>query len=167
MSLQYQPRRFSPDQPSDAPYAPERDVAYVFSGIAQMLPQFFDGKHTPEMLKDLLNSTNTKESDLHRGAEILREGFKRCLDPECGTPNEALKAVGFWALPSAVQTSVMTVVGLSVYSEYFRSIRFATLGDAPPRIIVASEAMQDVIAAGKEATKKDPLIGRFIRGIWK
>lgn len=158
------PDRRHPDLPSDAAYSPSRDVAYVVPALVhQMMPRAVEGGRVPAWLKGHIQDNKLTEADLQKGVEVMIRAVDACADLSVKDAMGALAAGGLDELTDAKTLPPFAILGMLVFSYYFQGVRDACRGDKPHRIVVASEAMQDVIAAGREAQRKDPWFGRFLR----
>lgn len=163
--LNMYPGRPDPGLSMDAAYSPNRDIAYVVpSLVEQLLPTALDKDKIPSWLKDHVNAHGLGEADFQRGVAALQASIAACNDPAVPNMQEAMRVGGFWALPDAVKIPPLMAFALLVIAYHAEGVKFATQGANPHRIVVLSEAMQDVVAAGKEAHRKDRWLGRFLRG---
>lgn len=158
------PRRSHPDLPQDAAYSPDRDIAYVIPAlVSQLLPRSMEKANVPSWLKGHLDANKLTEADLQKGVAALQASIDACNKAGVPDMKEAMKLGGFWDLPDATKIPPLMGLALLAISAYFEGVRMATLGDRPHKILVVSGAMKDVLAAGVEATRKDPWHARFLR----
>ena len=112
-------------------YNPNRDIAHNFHYLLEDAAKFAAQPLSPSLAAYAASEGVTPEH-LGQAVKCLFEYVNGCLDPEHQTPQTILQASGFFALPVAAQTIVLSKLGIVIACTYFHGIRDATMVGEPP-----------------------------------
>jgi hypothetical protein len=106
--LQIRPREVRPERRTPF-YNPERDIGYIGMGLVRASVFAHDAKFQEPWYKQFLEDHGLTEDDIDQGLMKLAEACRQIIDAP--NPPAALDAVGFSALPPAVQLAIYGKLG--------------------------------------------------------
>lgn len=129
MTLQYRPK----DGSDHRKYAPARDLAHCFPGLARMAVYGLGETSLEEWFKDYLKVCNVTNDDLVNVAKAVALAVKEFANPEHKNPMSALIASGFNDTPNVAQAAFCMKLGQATLGSYFVAIRdILSIDEGPP-----------------------------------
>jgi hypothetical protein len=126
--VQYRPK--GEDGP---PYAPGRDLAYVFPAVMREAVSGLDKVNWPEYFKDWATALNLSDADLAKGVTAICDAVTLFTgDPSIKSPEDALERSGVTSLPHPVRVLLFERIGEAVLGGFFFCIRDVTVQGTPP-----------------------------------
>jgi len=128
MTLQIRPNY---GQDGSLPYAPQRDLRYIYPSIVETICKRFNADGWPE-LSAYAEARGCTGEDL----ENANLAFITYLNCSCDSPEQTmedvLKAAGWFDLPVPAQVAYMAMLGTVAAGQIFWALRDTTkLGDEP------------------------------------
>lgn len=112
-------------------YNPNRDIAHNFHFLCETAAHFAAAPLSPS-LAAYAASEGVTQAQIGKAVECLYQYINLCLDTEHDTPESILRSIGFFALPPAAQTIVLSKLGIVLACSFFHGIRDATMIGEPP-----------------------------------
>lgn len=106
-------------------YAPYRDIAHCFSGIAKVAVNQLDKTDWNYLICDYLTAAGMTEEDLGKAAVALAKYINLCCNPDIKSPLEALQQAGFLDLPVPAQLALAAKLGEAFVGFFFNCTREA------------------------------------------
>jgi hypothetical protein len=165
--LQYRPADYDPfsGRDKEPAYSPQRDLAWLFRGLAENVPGLLERPNVPKWIGQHLEDNRISQEQLQAAAAALLQGLDNFRDPDHASPHTALAASGFWDTPDSVKLPVLAALGLIITSFYFGAVREATVtpNRSIPKIVLASPQTLDALAIGKDKLQREPFYKRWLR----
>lgn len=130
---------------------PARDVAFFMPYIADKVRERLEWVKLSEADRKLLADAGVTAIVLMETFGKFTLFFKNAIDPDLKTPQDAIEATGFLAMPAAAQTVVLCTFSRAAMGAFWGGIRSAVMiGECPPMIatlVRKAEAYMDSYVA--------------------
>jgi hypothetical protein len=140
---QYRPK----GDPEGMPYAPQRDLAYVYTPMLREVFAGLDRENWSDYFREWLEAEGITEEDLGDGVKCFVEAHRMFIrDRSVSSPEEAFEKSGFIDLPHPARIMLFERIGEVVMGGWFIALRDVTMhGQMSPQ----APDIAEFIAAGR------------------
>lgn len=149
MSRQVQQMR-PEGQPGAMAYAPQRDLANIYTPMLREVFQGLDEANWSPYLRQYFQENDVTEEDLGQAVKLIVEAHRLFIrDREVKSPEDAFTKAGANELPTPIRLALFSRIGEVLMGGFFIALRdVTTQGQKPPADFV------EMIAAGRALAKR-------------